>query len=129
MKLLNQIILLSRPFNIFIATASAIIMSLIIPNSDYYDYWYPKQRWGSTTSLSNSIGQGEVLTTPIQLANMTAAIANRGWFITPHFVKKISNDSILSKYKEKKYTTIDEKHFETVIEGMFNVIENLRRFK
>ena len=77
----------------------------------------------AVTTISNGIGQGEILTTPIQLANMTAAIANRGWFITPHFVKKISNDSILSKYKEKKYTTIDEKHFETVIEGMLNVIE------
>ena len=54
---------------------------------------------------------------------MTAAIANRGWYITPHFVKKISNDSILKKYKEKKYTTIDKKHFETIIDGMFNVIE------
>ena len=95
----------------------------LIPGSDYYDRWYSNDSWRAVTTISNGIGQGEILTTPIQLANMTAAIANRGWFITPHFVKKISNDSILSKYKEKKYTTIDEKHFETVIEGMLNVIE------
>ena len=95
----------------------------LIPGSDYYDRWYANDSWRAVTTISNGIGQGEILTTPIQLANMTAAIANRGWFITPHFVKKISNDSILSKYKEKKYTTIDEKHFETVIEGMLNVIE------
>ncbi|MBU87214.1 MAG: penicillin-binding protein 2 [Flavobacteriaceae bacterium] len=95
----------------------------LIPGSDYYDRWYANDSWRAVTTISNGIGQGEILTTPIQLANMTAAIANRGWFITPHFVKKISNDSILSKYKEKKYTTIEEKHFETVIEGMLNVIE------
>ena len=58
-----------------------------IPNSDYYDYWYPKQRWENLSF--QLIGQGEVLTTPIQLANMVATIANRGYFYKPHFVKKI----------------------------------------
>ena len=95
----------------------------LIPGSEYYDMWYTNNSWRAATTISNGIGQGEILTTPIQLANMTAAIANRGWYITPHFVKKISNDSILKKYKEKKYTTIDKKHFETIIDGMFNVIE------
>ena len=95
----------------------------LIPGSEYYDMWYANNSWRAVTTISNGIGQGEILTTPIQLANMTAAIANRGWYITPHFVKKISNDSILTKYKQKKYTTIDRKHFETIIDGMFNVIE------
>ena len=94
-----------------------------IPNSDYYDYWYPKQRWGATTSLSNSIGQGEVLTTPIQLANMVATIANRGYFYKPHFVKKILKDSFAEKYRTPNYTTIDSIHFEPVIEGMSNVVK------
>ncbi|MEC8239480.1 MAG: penicillin-binding transpeptidase domain-containing protein, partial [Bacteroidota bacterium] len=94
-----------------------------IPNSDYYDYWYPKQRWGATTSLSNSIGQGEVLTTPIQLANMVATIANRGYFYKPHFVKKIQKDSLAEKYRTPNYTTIDSIHFEPVIEGMSNVVK------
>ncbi|MEC8090150.1 MAG: penicillin-binding transpeptidase domain-containing protein, partial [Bacteroidota bacterium] len=94
-----------------------------IPNSDYYDYWYPKQRWGATTSLSNSIGQGEVLTTPIQLANMVATIANRGYFYRPHFVKKIQKDSLDEKYRTPNYTTVDSIHFEPVIEGMSNVVK------
>ena len=94
-----------------------------IPNSDYYDYWYPKQRWGATTSLSNSIGQGEVLTTPIQLANMVATIANRGYFYRPHFVKKIQKDSLDVKYRTPNYTTVDSIHFEPVVEGMSNVVK------
>ena len=94
-----------------------------IPNSDYYDYWYPNQRWGATTSLSNSIGQGEVLTTPIQLANMVATIANRGHFYKPHFVRKLQRDSIAEKYRTPNYTTIDSVHFEPVIEGMSNVVK------
>ena len=94
-----------------------------IPNSDYYDYWYPKQRWGATTSLSNSIGQGEVLTTPIQLANMVATIANRGYFYKPHFVKKIQKDSLDEKYRTPNYSTIDSIHFEPVVEGMSNVVK------
>ena len=73
----------------------------LIPGSEYYDMWYTNNSWRAATTISNGIGQGEILTTPIQLANMTAAIANRGWYITPHFVKKISNDSILKKYTEK----------------------------
>ena len=94
-----------------------------IPNSDYYDYWYPKQRWGATTSLSNSIGQGEVLTTPIQLANMVATIANRGYFYKPHFVKKIQKDSLNKKYRTPNYSTIDSIHYEPVVEGMSNVVK------
>ena len=94
-----------------------------IPNSDYYDYWYPNQRWGATTSLSNSIGQGEVLTTPIQLANMVATIANRGYFYKPHFVKKIQKDSLSEKNRTPNFTTIDSIHFKPVIEGMSNVVK------
>ena len=94
-----------------------------IPNADYYDYWYPNQRWGATTSLSNSIGQGEILTTPIQLANMVATIANRGYFYKPHFVKKIQQDSLAETFKLPNYTTIDAIHYEPVIEGMSNVVK------
>ena len=74
----------------------------MIPTSEFYDRWYPDFRWGPTTNLSNSIGQGEVLTTPIQLANFAAIIANKGWYIPPHFVKEIENDSINLDYIEKK---------------------------
>ena len=88
---------------------------------DYYNYWYKKGGWKSATVVSNAIGQGELLTTPIQMANFTAAIANRGYFIQPHFLKYISNDSL--KVYQKKQTSIDSIHFETVIDGMHKVVE------
>ena len=93
-----------------------------IPGSDYYNDWYPEKNWSSTTVISNAIGQGEILTTPIQMANFTAAIANRGFYRKPHFKK--SFDSIIndSLYPVKR-TLIDSKHFETVIEGMHQVVE------
>ena len=93
-----------------------------IPGSDYYNDWYPEKNWSSTTVISNAIGQGEILTTPIQMANFTAAIANRGFYVKPHFKK--SFDSIIkdSLYPVKR-TLIDSKHFETVIEGMHQVVE------
>ena len=70
---------------------------------------------------SNAIGQGEVEATPIQLANMVAAIANRGYFITPHIIKSIEGETIDEKYTTPRYTTIDRKHFEPVVEGMYDV--------
>ncbi len=90
-----------------------------IPNSTYYDRWYPRNSWKAPTIISNAIGQGEVLTTPIQMANFTAAIANRGFYIKPHFTKGASVKTDL----EKNYTTIAPEHFEPVIEGMFDVVE------
>ena len=93
-----------------------------IPGSSYYDSWYKKGSWGGTTIISNAIGQGEVLTTPIQMANFTATIANRGYFIKPHFKKSFTTTEKDSLYA-KNYTLIDTKHFETVIEGMHQVVE------
>ncbi len=95
----------------------------LIPGSNYYDKWYPNGGWKAATTISNGIGQGEILTTPIQLANLTAIIANRGWYKTPHLVKEISKKSLKEKYTEKNFTTIDSIHFEKIIEGMFNVIQ------
>jgi penicillin-binding protein 2 len=92
-----------------------------IPDGDYYDRAYGDNRWGSTYIVSNAIGQGEVEATPIQLANMAAAIGNRGYYYTPHIIKTIEGDTIPSKFTTPKYTTIDRKHFEPVIEGMFDV--------
>ena len=93
-----------------------------IPSSDYYNRWY-KNSWEASTTISNSIGQGEVLTTPIQLANFAAIIANKGWYISPHFVKNIENDSIDKNYKKIKKTLISEKHFDPIIKGMIDVVE------
>jgi len=92
-----------------------------IPESDYYNRFYGTNRWGSSTTISNSIGQGEILTTPIQMANFATAIANRGFYIKPHFVKNI-NKKLMSN-REKNYTTIDKENFEIVIDGMVDVVD------
>lgn len=93
-----------------------------IPSKEYYDKWYGDNRWTSSYIISNSIGQGEIAITPIQMANMTAAIANRGYYYTPHILKKVNGKDItIPKFTEMKRTTIDRKHFEPVIEGMADV--------
>ena len=94
-----------------------------IPDDKYYNSWYGKNKVYSTFTISNSIGQGEVLTTPIQLANMTAAIANRGYYYTPHIVKNIKGDTLPKKFTTKRITTISPEHFEPVIQGMYDVYE------
>lgn len=93
-----------------------------VPGASFYNKYYNKGRWKAPTIISNAIGQGELLTTPIQLANFTAAIANRGFYFTPHFVKSIEGDS-LQKSFNKKITSINPKHFEPIIDGMQKVIE------
>lgn len=97
-----------------------------IPDGSLYNKIYPNGRWRSTATISNSIGQGEVLTTPIQLANMTAAIANEGFYYVPHIAKKIKGKALDKKFTTPVYTTIDKKHFKPVIEGLFDVFENPR---
>ncbi len=92
-----------------------------IPDSRYYKRWYPNGGWRSTTIVSNSIGQGEVSTTPIQLANMMAAVANEGYYYTPHIIKKIKNHTIDKKYTTKHVTTVDKQYFKPVIEGLYAV--------
>jgi penicillin-binding protein 2 len=90
-----------------------------VPNTALYDKQYGAKRWSGTTNISNAIGQGEILTTPIQLANVMAAIANKGYFYTPHIVKQIDNKQTpFQEYTVPKHTTIDPKHFEPVIKGM-----------
>ncbi|GAA4814321.1 penicillin-binding protein 2 [Litoribaculum gwangyangense] len=91
-----------------------------IPDRDYYKRIYPETFY-STYTISNAIGQGEVATTPIQLANMLAAIANRGYYYTPHIIKKIEGETLPEQFTKPKYTTIDRQHFEPVIEGMLQV--------
>ncbi len=95
----------------------------IIPDSKFYDKFYPSFRWRAATTISNAIGQGQIETTPIQLANMTAAIANKGYYFTPHVVKKIQDAKIDSKYTTKIQTSIDSIYFEPVIKGMQDVFE------
>ena len=96
----------------------------LVPTAAFYNRWYPNSRWGATYTISNAIGQGEILTTPIQLANMTATVANEGFYFTPHIVKHIDGKELDPKFLTPKHSTIDKKHFEPVIEGLFNVFEN-----
>lgn len=95
-----------------------------VPNRNFYDRIYGKNRWKSLTNLSLSIGQDALLTTPIQMANMTAAIANRGYYYIPHVIKSIENDSIDGRFNKPIFTTIDSSYFEVVIKGMQEVVEN-----
>lgn len=95
-----------------------------VPNTEYYNriYNFPTNRWYSAATISNAIGQGEIISTPIQLANMTAAIANKGYYITPHILKDIEGDATKDPlYMQKNHTTIDAVHFDPIIEGMFDV--------
>jgi penicillin-binding protein 2 len=96
----------------------------LVPDAALYNRWYPSGRWRSTYTISNAIGQGQILTTPIQLANMVAAIANRGFFYTPHVLKKSNNKAITdSTYTKPHITSIDKKHFAPIIEGMHDVFK------
>lgn len=94
-----------------------------IPSASTYNSIYGEKRWFATNTISNAIGQGEILTTPIQLANITAIIANRGSYYTPHIIKKIENDTIAHDFVEQKRTTIAPEHFEPVVQGMHDVYE------
>ena len=87
-----------------------------VPSIALYDKLYGKKGWKAITIRSLSIGQGEILVTPLQLANQTAAIANKGYYITPHLNK---NDSMKSRIH---YTSIDTKHFNVVHRGMARVM-------
>jgi len=94
-------------------------LSGLVPNSSYYDKIYPAGKWRALNIVSLAIGQGELGTTPLQMANMTAAIANRGHYYTPHVVKKIEGKpTIDDRYKNRKLTLIDSSYFDLVIEGM-----------
>ena len=92
-----------------------------IPDSKTYKRVYPNGGWRSTTVVSNSIGQGEILMTPIQLANMMATIANEGYYYTPHIIKRIEGHKIDEKFTAKHVTTIDKKYFKPIISGLFDV--------
>ena len=89
-----------------------------IPDSKYYDRTRGKGVWKFSAIQSISIGQGEVQLTPLQLANVAAIMANRGWFYTPHFVKSINGKGPRPEYKVKNRTKVESKYFPYVVEGM-----------
>ena len=89
----------------------------LIPNAMFYDKAY-KGSWNGLTIISISIGQGEVNATPLQIANLGATIANRGYFITPHVVKKIEDNKLDTLYTNRRYTMASRQAYETVVQGM-----------
>lgn len=93
----------------------------LIPNAQFYDKAY-RGSWNGLTVISIAIGQGEVLLTPLQIANLGATIANRGYFVTPHVVKEIEGEPLDSLYRTRRYTDVERKHYETIVEGMRNAV-------
>lgn len=89
-----------------------------IPNNEFYSKSFRGANWTANSVISISIGQGEVLATPLQIANLCATIANRGWFITPHVVKEIEDSVIDEKYRKKRIPSIKKQYYEQVAEGM-----------
>lgn len=87
-----------------------------IPNDRFYDKFYSKGHWSANTIISVSIGQGEILATPLQIANLSATIANRGHYITPHVVKEVQ-DTVLPPF-ERHTPTVDAHWYNDVAEGM-----------
>lgn len=91
----------------------------IVPSIEFYDRYFRKGGWSSLTILSLAIGQGELGTTPLQMANMTAAIANHGYFYTPHLLKGIAGEGLKQpRFTIPQYTTVDSLWFNYVIDGM-----------
>ena len=90
-----------------------------VPTSERYDRVY-RGSWNGHTVLSLSIGQGELGCTPLQMANLAAIVANRGYYYIPHIVKAIEGqDSIDRRFYERQYTKVEAKHFEPIVEGMW----------
>ena len=94
----------------------------LIPSPAFYDKWYGHHTWAFSTIRSISIGQGEVKLTPLQMANIVAIIANKGWYYTPHFVRSIGKNGALPQFEKKRWTMINYRHFDPVIEGMRRVV-------
>lgn len=93
-----------------------------IPESKRYDKIYGKGHWHFSTIISLSIGQGEIGVTPLQIANLAATVANRGYYYIPHIVKDSENVTIDDKFREKQYTMVDSKYFDIAVEGMYMAV-------
>lgn len=96
----------------------------LLPTADFYSKRYGNDKWGSGYNISNSIGQGEVEITTLQMANIMAIVANRGYYFRPHLIKSIGEKKVVKKeFTEKISVDIDTKYFEPVIEGMSRVVK------
>ena len=95
-----------------------------IPTSKTYNRAYGRGRWNSTTVISLSIGQGEILATPMHLANLCATIANRGHYFIPHIIKASEGIEIEKRFYEPQYTKVDTVHFPKLIKGMWRAVNS-----
>lgn len=94
-----------------------------IPDVAFYNRWYGEGRWAFSTIYSVSIGQGEVEVIPLQMANLAAIIANKGYYYTPHLIKEIEkSDTIPAKFQQEHSVGIKKKYFDVVTEGMYGVV-------
>lgn len=93
-----------------------------IPSRKFYDRYYGANHWHSSTIISISIGQGEILCTPIQIANLATIIANKGYYYVPHILKSVDGGTIDEKYTTKHQTLIDSVYFNVVHEGMLGAV-------
>ena len=95
-----------------------------IPDSRYYDKIYGSRRWDFGTIYSIAIGEGELLTTPLQMANLAATLANRGWYRLPHFIRSVGEEGKPSGLGVRQETGVESVHFEPVIQAMRRVVED-----
>ena len=93
-----------------------------IPESKRYDKIYGKGHWRFSTIISLSIGQGEIGVTPLQIANLAATVANRGYYYIPHIVKDSENVTIDDKFRQRQYTMVDSKYFDIAVDGMYMAV-------
>ncbi len=95
-----------------------------VPDVAFYDRRY-RGSWNALTVISLSIGQGELGCTPLQMANLAAILANRGYYYIPHIVKEIEGvDSLDTRFYERQYTMVDAKHFEPIVDGMWSSVND-----
>jgi hypothetical protein len=96
-----------------------------VPTQKYYDKYFGKNGWKSSTIVSLSIGQGELGVTPLQMANIICSIANKGYYYTPHIVKGIGDKKKpRDEYKIKHYTKVESQYFEPIIDGMQGAVDH-----
>ncbi len=89
-----------------------------IPNAKFYNEHLGEGKWGANTIISIAIGQGEIMATPLQIANLSATIANRGYYFTPHVVKQIRDVGISKEYTQQHRPHINREYYENVVTGM-----------
>lgn len=93
-----------------------------IPNSQFYTKAFRTEKWYAQNVISIAIGQGEILATPLQVANLGATIANRGFFYTPHVVRQIQDMPLDKSYTDRRYTGVKETYYNTIAQGMANAV-------